>query len=310
MAQQLLTDQQLQELVSDKSFTPEDATLLTPNEKTRLAAIRHQSSTVGRAEGVLSGVAKGAGETAINLGKIVHKTPILGSLTDALAKLVGPEGTDPNQAFQQDAGKMQLRVGGHDVTTEAGNTAESIGKGLEQVGEFMIPAGPSRLATIRQLVKMIPNATKPSTMKMLVKAAQMAGRVGGEAASAGGVSMVHGEQDPQVEAAIAGGSPLAGEALSKMIAILKTPFGQKVAPVLAAAGVMPILGGLTPSGIAGTMGTYGLVRGAAAQAIAPGSKLVPRLQRAAKAGATFGGRASAGTADQLRLQRRRLQEGQ
>lgn len=78
------------------------------------------------------GALKGGGETAINLGQMLHKIPGVSSLVDSL---YGQEGLS-NVAFDE-ARKV----------TQPTNTAQRIGKGVEQFAELMVPAAKVGQAT-------------------------------------------------------------------------------------------------------------------------------------------------------------------
>lgn len=292
-----LTDAQLRELRDDPRFTPADMDLLSSAERTRLQQLDKEASTVGRVSDFATGVAKGAGQTAFNLGKMVNKTPILGDLTGALAKLVGPEGTDPDAAFAQDPEELKPT-----------NTAQKFGKGAEQVGEFFIPGAAPRLAMTKGLAKLIPDAASPQMMKMLNRVASLAGRIGGDAASAGTIAAVHGDDNPEHAALAAGGGVAAGEALAPLVQLLRTPMGQRLFPLIAAGGTMSALGNITPGGLGLTMGAFGLAK-EGARAIAKNPRTVPMVQRGVRAAGNLGGRAAAGAVDHVRMERRRLREG-
>lgn len=290
-----LTDEQIQELAADPQFTEEDRALLTPSERTRLAAAKVRGGgAVGAVKGLAKGFVKGAGETAFELGDMVHNTPGVGNLTDMLAKLVGPEGTNPDGAFSKTPEQL-----------EAHGTAEEIGKTGEQVGEFFIAPGQARKAAIERLVRFIPNATPANQMKILNKIAAITGRVVGEAGSATAVSAIHGDENPQYAGVAGGAGPLVGEGLSSAVGTLKTPGMQKIAPVLAAMLTMKGLGGITPEGLAGGMATFGLAKQGAKRLI-ENPATVRTAQNVARTGANVGGRVTAGDIDQFRAKKRRL----
>ncbi len=82
---------------------------------------------------VLIGALKGGGETAINLGRMLHSVPGVSAVVD---KLYGQEGLSAG-AF--DAAKQAY--------TQPTNTAQSIGKGAEQVAELFGAGGVVNTAT-------------------------------------------------------------------------------------------------------------------------------------------------------------------
>lgn len=255
-------------------------------------------STTGMFGDVLTGIGKGAGQTAFNLGNLVHKTPLLGQLTDKLATLVGPEGTDPEAAFSKNPQEL-----------EATNTAQKVGKVGEQVGEFFIPASASRLATVKGLVKLIPDTASPQAMALANKMLAQVGRVLGEAGSAAGVSAVHGDETPEKSAEIAGGTTAAGAALGATAkALLKTTVGRELAPYLTAIAAMNIVSPFTPGGMASTVGAFGLTRSMANRAFRS-PKLRTQIGTRIAQGASKLGEAAAGAESEYRVpQRRRLKE--
>jgi hypothetical protein len=254
-------------------------------------------SVLGSLAGFGKGVAKQAGETAFDLGNLVHKTPLLGQLTDALAKAVGPQGTDPSAAFSRPPDELKASTG-----------AEELGKTAAQVGEFFIPASPSRLAAVRQLVKLIPNASTARQMQMLNKIASLLGRTTGEAGSAAAVSALHGSEDPDVTAGAAGAGPLLGKGAEAGVSALesaaKTKVGRDLIPYLAAVLGMNLAGGLTPAGISSSIGAFGLARQGARGFLRDPRKM-KLAKRALSKGAEVGTRGAAGLYD---VSRRRLPE--
>lgn len=255
-------------------------------------------STVDTLIDVGRGVAKGAGQTAFNLGNLVHKTPLLGDLTDILARIAGSEDTSPDAAFAQTPDVLEAKSG-----------AERFGKGVEQVGEFLLPAGPARLATIKRLVSMIPNQTPANQMRILNKAAALLGRVGGEAGSAAGVSMVHGESNPEIEGGIAATAPLVGGAgragVQGLSSAMQTKAGRELLPYLAAVLGLNIAGGLTPAGVASSIGAFGIAKHGA-QSFLKSPRAINLTKRALGRGLETGTRVGAGVIDVTRARRRRL----
>lgn len=229
-----------------------------------------------------TGVVKGAGQTAFGLGDLVHRTPVLGSITDALAKMVGPEGTDPNAAFSQQPDVLN-----------ADNGAQHLGKVAEQVGEFFIPAGLAREAAVKGLVRLIPNSASPGMMSVLNKAGAIIGRTVGEAGSAAAVSDLHGDTHPGESASIAAGSSLLGSGLSATAPLIKSPIAQQVLPTLMAILGMKTAGGLTPGGVGAGLGMFSVAR-AMAQHLVQNPKAVPTVAKGLRLGVPAVGRGIAG----------------
>ena len=262
------TRAELQEIAADTRLTDDDAQYFSPQEWTAIQKLRETSgrgdrSTIDQVTDVASGVGKGAGETMFNLGKVVHNTPGVGSVTDALARLFGG---DPDATFSgAPVNPLALATGADDISTEPTTTAERVGKVGEQVGEFMIPANATRFATIRKLTQAIPGNLSPQAMKAANKITSLVGRVLGEGASATGVAAVHGDETPESAGMVAGGTTAAGEALSRLVTgLMKTPVGKELLPYLtaiAASQAMPF----SMPGLAAVAGGFGATRFAARQ---------------------------------------------
>src|SRR3990167_40819 len=269
--------------------SPEDELLALSQPPKPPKSVAGSALETGKNLGI--GALKGVGE----LGDLVHKTPVLGDLTDQLAKLVGPEGTDPKAAFQSDVLKPE-------------GAAQKMGKAWEQIGEFFLPAGPAKLALIERPVKLSPNATTPAMMAKMNKMAARLGGVGGEAGSAGAVAASHGDQDTDAEMAVAGSAPLVGEAAGKgMTAFLRTPLGKQLAPILLASGVMGTIGGPVAGTIGGAMGMFGAAKRAITKKVSD-PKFHRSLERGSRVGADVGGKVVAGGIEQSGPKRRRLQQ--
>lgn len=293
-----LTDQQLQELMGDNRFGEADMALLTPGERTRLAAIKARSSTTGRIKDIAIGAAKGVGNRAVDLGSLVHNTPVVGSITDKLATMIGGPGTDPDMAFTK--ANQEL---------EATSPAQSVGKGLEEMGEFFIPGEAASNAISRGISTLLrrpmPNVVRSvSSPKLVNRAIGVASRVLGEGASAGAVSALHGDEHPEYAASAGALGPVVGEGLAAGARAMGTPLGRRIAPVLL--GGTAVSAFPNPMGLGATLGMYGLSKGAVSDYLA-GPGHIRSLEQLSRAGAKAGGRVGAGTIDQLRLQRRRLE---
>lgn len=270
------TDEELAQFVADPKFTPGDLQLLSPDETTRLQAVQDRKAPLGVTKDVLTGVGKGAVDTAVDYGSIVHRIPLVGDLTDKLSKMLAPmlggdSKTDPNAAFaNKDATKKQLGITGD-------NTAQNIGMGVEKAGEFFVPAGASRLAITKGLVGLIPDSASPGAVQLANRFAAHAGRILGEAASATGVAASHGDDNPLRAGAIAGGATAGAEELAPMaLRLMKTSKGKEIAPLLLAIATMKGLGGVTPEGLGAGFGVYHLVKGMSDDAVTALTKAGPK----------------------------------
>lgn len=302
-----LTDQELIELANDASVTAKDLALLSPDEARRYAALRQSkgdgSSLTSKLGGVIDagnemakGAVKGAGETAFNLGNMVHSIPGIGNLTDMLSTLVGPEGTNPDQAFSRVPEDLK-----------AANTAQAFGKGAEQIGEFFLPAGKVGMAQrgAAELVGSIPKAAG-TVRKIATDAAWKMAPVLDNALATGGVALAHGDEDPQYAAGTQAGLQTAGLGLGQLTKLLETKVGSQYAPILAAIlvmkGVSALGGGLGEtmgSGLAANTATRTLTRRALQQPGAAG-KLLWGAEKAGERAGTLG----AGVVDETRRRRR------
>lgn len=121
---------------------------------------------LGMAGDLVTGAAKGLGQTVTNLGEAVHMIPGVSRAVDAL---YGAPVSQPSFASADDL-------------LAPANTAQSIGKGVEQMGEFFIPGG---------------------AVNRAVKGLGIAGRAGIEAAVGGGVAAAQGASMPEAAASAA-----------------------------------------------------------------------------------------------------------
>lgn len=305
MPQQPLTNDELKQFMADPDTKAEDVALLTPDEKARFDRLQSAGTMRGMARDVVTGAGKGAADTAVSLGSMVHSIPGVGDLTDMFAKMAAPlmggdALTDPKAAFNKpEATKTQLGL-------DAENTAQSVGKTGEQIGEFFIPAPSSRLEAVKSLVRLIPDSASPRAMALGNKIARYAGRILGEAGSAAGVSAVHGDDNPEISGAIAGGTSAAAEGLGPMVKmLLGTKLGREIAPMLIAVGAMHAAGGITSDlGVGAGLGSYGVLRGTAKQALR-NPKVQAQTGRAITQALTKGGELAAGSESEARVPKRR-----
>ncbi len=255
-------------------------------------------------EGFARGVGKGAGSTAFHLGDIMRYTPSdllfpgLSMLTGA--KTVGDiggkiGGMSSDQAFAQEPEDIQ-----------AHGTAENVGKTLEQIAEFFLPAGKVGMAQrgAADLVTEMPKAAG-TVRKLATDAAWKAAPVLDNAVTAGATSLAHGEKDPQYAA---GASALAGAlgiGAGQLTQLLNTPAGRQIIPILVGSGAMKLLSGMGAD--IATSGGTGLLAGTAARNIAR-RVLTPqnagRMMWAAEGAGSKAGTVAAGAVDQTRRRRR------
>lgn len=87
------------------------------------------------------GVAKGAGQTAVGAGRLIQKIPYVTSVVDAAYGTPGLSARAMDEA---------------DKLLTPTNTAQSIGKGIEQVGEALATGGPVRKAGTYAVTKAAP----------------------------------------------------------------------------------------------------------------------------------------------------------
>lgn len=121
-------------------------------------------SALGMVGDVGTGIVKGMGQTASNLGEIVHMVP---GVTAAVDWLYGKPGLSDN-AFAE-----------ADRVLAPSNTAQSIGKGAEQIAEFFVPG---------------------AAVNRAVRGVGMTGRAGIEAAVGGGVAAAQGASPVEIAA--------------------------------------------------------------------------------------------------------------
>ena len=257
------------------------------------------------------GAAKGLGESAFNLGRIAKGIPLVpglpqvtgmdatvGGLGNALAELVyGPSGQTADQAFSEVPPEL-----------EAQGTGEKVGKTLEQVIEFLLPAG--KVGPLGRLSADVVGSTPKAAgavRRGLSNLAWKGAPIADDAFGAAGVAALHGDESPQSAAAWSAGGGVGGQALSQIARLLATPFGQQLGPYLAALAAMNAGGGLTQTGVGAGLTGFGLAKAAAQHAITrPGG--VGKIRWAAEDLGQRGGTLAAGMADQARTPRRRSEQ--
>lgn len=255
--QQRFSDSELLQIASDSRTTPQDLALLSAVERGRLQQLTmpkdEGSKAMDLVKGVagfggdlLTGAAKGAGNTAFNLGSAVRMIPGIGHATDALAKAFGPEGTNPEQAFARTPADL-----------EATNNTQKVGKFAEQVAEFVLP-GKASLTAGSYAARPALNAWLGMSQKarpLASKALQLGEKglnIAGDALMSGAVGAAHGD-DPVNAAEWSAGGSLAGQGLSQLLRTLSTKTGQQIGPLLAAIAAMSAVEG-AGGGMAGTLG--------------------------------------------------------
>ena len=142
--------------------------------------------------GVLTGAAKGIGSTVVGLGQLASK---------AFSKL-------PGQAGDFFKGGADYGQELQDTTLQAKNTAEKIGKGIEQVAEFFIPA--SKLAKANKALDLVIAGSKLGPKAKI--ATSFLGKAGMEGLGAGGVTLAQtgGDVKQAAGATLTGGILSAG----------------------------------------------------------------------------------------------------
>lgn len=111
---------------------PVDYAALAAQARTATTAVPAQSDRTwgDTARDVAIGAVKGAGNTAIGLGELVHRIPGVSRGVDALYDAVGIDAVPSREAFPAARALVQPT-----------NTAQKVGFYGEQIGEFFLPAG-------------------------------------------------------------------------------------------------------------------------------------------------------------------------
>lgn len=310
-----LTDKDIREIINDPRFDPKsDYKLLSPQDQVRFQELyretklktpaparpgepaakvpaepgrweRAMTSTLDTAKNVGTGFAKGAGETAVTLGRGVNAVaePMGNALMSGILQMQGvpserispPVHRDMNAAYDD---------------LEAHGTGEQVGKMGEQVAEYLLPAGAARKAAVEGLVRFgIPNSASAKTMSVLNKLYAIIGRSVGEGGSAAAVAGLHGEAKPEHEGMMAAAIPLATELLAKGI----TPAAW-LAPYYVGGKAGKIMTGI--GGIAGGIGTTSAARQTMRRALDP--SMVTKLQQFVRSYGPSGLRALVGLYEQ------------
>lgn len=145
---------------------------------------------------VLIGAAKGAGSTAANLGRLALHAPIVGKfLQFANAHLSGLTPAQQDAAFTVAADAMK-----------ATNLGQTLGKGAEQIGEVLMPAGAIEQASVKAVTKLAPRLAP----LMGSTVARVLPKVAVEAATGAGLSKAQGGSAIS-GAVMASAAPVVGE---------------------------------------------------------------------------------------------------
>lgn len=162
------------------------------------------------------GILKGAGHTAETLGSLLHKLPGVSSAVDA--------------AY----GKPRLSASAFPAAEEAlqpEGTAQRVGYGAEQAGEFLIPGGTAEKAASSIAAKIAPKfANSP---RLVQAAASIAPQIATEGMSAAGMATAHGA-DPVSAGVVGAAGPLLGAAVKAGAAPLRDAAEKQVMQALGA----------------------------------------------------------------------------
>ncbi len=186
------------------SMTPAPTPAVQPAEPPRL------KPAAGAIGDVATGVVKGVGQTATNLGRLVHKIPGVSAAVDTLygAPVSAAAFTAADKALAQTS------------------TAQRIGKGAEQIAEVFIPGRAISGAATAAATKRAPKIASV----VGTRAAQIAPRVTVEAAGGAGIAAAQGG-DPRI-GAVTGLIPAVGGANRAMATGLREQAEKKVVQAL------------------------------------------------------------------------------
>lgn len=301
-AQQRFTDADLIAIANDSRTTAQDIARLTPDEQQRFIALRRSTpepvsgarsifgSVVDTAEGLGRGAVKGAGETVFNLGSLMKGAPsdilipglsaVTGKKTlGDIANVVGPEGTNAEQAFSQLPPELEAQGG-----------AENVGKIIEQVMEFFLPSGkvgPTASAAADLVMKMPKGAS--TARKALTDTIWKGAPMVDDAIGAGAVSMAHGDENPEYAMGASAGTNLAGQGVAQLTKLLQNPVIRQIFAILAGGAAAQGAGTLTGGNLVGIgssgLGTYAVARNLAGRAASNPGRLMWAAENAGRRGA-------------------------
>lgn len=260
-----LTDEQLREIASDPSLTPADIRKLRPDEQQRFKSIYQQFKQGGEAHPEAmappkpgrwqqmteaatnfgTGVGKGAAETAITLGRGAQAVtePVGNAVSAGLMRLMGT----PSEAISPPVHRDMTPA--YDYTKPEGHMQKA-GKISEQIGEFLIPG----LSEGRALETGVTGAGLALNSKPLIFAARSIANTVNSAISGAVVSGLHGEAEPEHEAAAAAAGPVTSAVVAKMLPVLT-----QLVPYAVGGAVGHAVGGIG-GGLAGSLGLGSVAR--------------------------------------------------
>lgn len=314
MPHQGYTDAQLKLLVSHPDWSERDAALLTADERQRLQTLAPSSPTTTTTDtppdqSWLLDLVSGAGNVALGGVKGAGQTG-----EDAFNLAGRAASATTGQPYEPEANPW----------LEATTPGQRAGKAGEQISEYFIPSGvggfkaitgaaralgpklPAQLTRLKALLTG-PNLNAPARKAVQTALARLsptrtartgalATRTAGEFGKAAGVSALHGESEPEVEATIAGaGVPAA----AGTTAALRSPIVQNLLAILGAGAPA----GLGTTGLASRMGTFGVIKRLLAEGLASQA-----VQRGAGRMVTGAARVGAGATEQARQARREREE--
>lgn len=173
---------------------------------------RTANAVEGGVTNLAIGAVKGAGQTAVNLGKMVQKVPGVTRAVDALYGAPGISSTAMQEADR--------------VLTPA-NTTQRVGKMGEQAAELILPARAIQRAGVEAAARYGPQLASTigeTAAKLLPNAAVQAAGGAGMSAAQGG--------NPVVGAVLGGAVPAIGAALDEIPASLREGASKKVMQAL------------------------------------------------------------------------------
>lgn len=240
----MLTPEQVQEARKKFNITPIPKATSTVDPASRLADFESalaaakpapERSTYGKISDAVTnasiGVGKGILSTGKGLAQIGEKVGqgILGGVEKVTGLPVAPtSSTYSEEALQQDAAKggFMGKLLNKD-NLEAHGTAESFGKGAEQLGEFFIPAG--KINTVEKilasgagekiLAKLIPIVGEKAA-NIISKAASLGTKMGVRATESGGIIAAQTGGDPEsvkTAAELGGAIPIVSGTLGALV---------------------------------------------------------------------------------------------
>lgn len=246
-----LTDQQVQDIVNKyrptlKTYNNQSTgsdivrskNYATPEEflANFNGASQQPSQESGSFANTISNVAIGAGKGVLNtarntsdfIRKGLEKVPSEIKQT-ALMNIPGAAGIAAASQVGRGLSALEENLGAEKgaLTTPEG-TAQKVGFGAEQIGEFFIPGGAAtkagKVAQEAKILSKLPNFVK--------KGAELLARAGTEAATTGGITALQGgsEEDIKSVAGISAALPIAGAVTGKVTAPIKKYLSEKLAP--------------------------------------------------------------------------------